>query len=359
MWRRSAWLVVWSLALHGPYDLLADEPAQRSNLLAHQKAVQFDLVLGRVSATNVRVTAARCQTTEKVSGDLRELLTISAQRLTPTIHYAATDANGSVVVDVVNGNEVTIRAERTDATGTTTKVRFEQPAQGGVSLEISQGGSAANAAPIAPPASQPRARGENRHRTATQKYAAPSLWHLSLAEREICEAELLPLLSLLRSHWQPAEQIRAVEDALFEVAERGTLPDRGRVAELVVQLASKEFRRRQAGDRQLRELGPGVVPYLEVAARGTLDEEQRVRVQAILQSFAAAASDTPERVAAWLATDPAIWLLLLSNVEPERRQLAAEHLSKLVSFPLDFDPLADTATRVTQVAALRKQCGIR
>ena len=352
MWRRNAFFVVWSLALHCPCELFADEPARRSNLLAQQKAVQFDLVLGRVAATNVRVTAARCQTTEKTTGELRELLTISAQRLSPTIHYTATEADhNSLIVDVLNGHEVTVRAERTDTAGKT-MVRFVQPAQGSMTLEISKGGTLAD---VASTTSQTTSLA----RAQTQKYTAPSLWHLCLIEREVCEAELFPLLSRLRSHWQPAEQLRAVEDALFDVAARGTLPERTRVTELVAQLASKEFKRRQAADRQLRELGPGVMPYLELAARGTLDEEQRVRVQSILQSFATVSGDTPERVATWLATDPAIWLLLLTNDEPDRRRLAAEHLSKLVSFPLDFDPLADAATRANQVAALRKQCGMR
>ena len=145
-----------------------------------------------------------------------------------------------------------------------------------------------------------------------------------------------------------------MRNALFQVAQTTEIPSRGEVTRLVEQLNHDEFKRRQAADRELRNLGPGVGPLLVAIPPAKLSTEQRERIQAILDGLAGPANDTPERIAVWLATEPRVWIELLGDDDVERRETAVAQLSRLTGRSIDFDPRASEATRRDQLRELRR-----
>jgi hypothetical protein len=149
-----------------------------------------------------------------------------------------------------------------------------------------------------------------------------------------------------------------VEAALLDVASQGQLPDTKRMEQLVTQLRHSEFLCRQAADRQLRELGQSALTYLDGLDERTLDVEQRTRIRRIKKSLRINQRDTPARVAAWLAGDVGVWLVLLDREDEKKRIVAARHLASISGKALAFDPLASEIERRNQIGRLRADFGL-
>ena len=182
-----------------------------------------------------------------------------------------------------------------------------------------------------------------------------SFWHLILTERALCETELVPVLEVLRPDWHLVDLTEQVESGLFHAALSKPLISRRYLSELVAQLNSPRFQKRQSADSQLRSCGPAALPFLDSLSRQNLSGEQRMRIDRIRRAISTASMDTAERMTEWLADDEHVWFALLKHEDPQRRHLAAIRLTAMRSQSLEFDPYGDESYRQQQLAQLKAQ----
>jgi hypothetical protein len=130
------------------------------------------------------------------------------------------------------------------------------------------------------------------------------------------------------------------------------------MAVLVQQLRDPSFSRRRDADHQLRAMGQNAVSFLNRLDERTLDAEQRTRIRQIKQSLHVHDGDTPARVAAWLADDPAVWLALLERENEATRTVAAKQLEAILGHTLAFNPAAGESERRQEVRRLRAELGL-
>ncbi len=189
----------------------------------------------------------------------------------------------------------------------------------------------------------------------TQHYRSPGLWHLLIAQKEVSQQLLVPLLERLRPGWSLSERALQVEEELLRTISPEYQQDQRRWAELVRQLADDRYARREAADRELRSAGHGLVAYLERLDFRRLEPEQQSRIRSILVALGSdAEDDSPEQAAAALTHDPATWLVFLARPEVATRRAAAEHLASLLRRPMEFDPTAEASIRQQQIQKLRE-----
>ena len=187
---------------------------------------------------------------------------------------------------------------------------------------------------------------------APRHYTGASLWHLWLAEPEVCRQHLLPLLEALRPDWRLKERVAQIEEELLKAAAAGQLPDRQGWTALVAQLSDDRFSKREAADRELRALGPIVVPFLERLDLARLEPEQQLRVRRILTGMRRdMEEDPPQQVAAWLTADAGVWLAMLDRPQESTRRAAKTQLARLLGTIVQFDPAAPPEVRRRQARA--------
>ena len=143
-------------------------------------------------------------------------------------------------------------------------------------------------------------------------------------------------MEILHPSWQLGEIGTEIESQLFRRARSKHGQDHRRWAQLVDELASPVFTKRQNAERELSRAGQAVVPYLQNLDRRKLDAEQAYRVRSLVESMAAGYEDSAERIVVWLAGDENVWLSLLNRTDPEQRRLAATRLSAILDQPLNF-----------------------
>jgi hypothetical protein len=191
---------------------------------------------------------------------------------------------------------------------------------------------------------------------AGKTYRAESLWLLLLEHPEAFKEHVLPLLEMLRPGWNLPEVAEQVEVKLLDMAAGAKLPNNTQWEELLVQLSSDSFARRQAADRQLREGGETVLRFLRQLDFKSLDAEQQFRVQRMIIFLSKkAVDDSLDEITARLIGDSRAWLILLSREQQSTREVAAKRLSAILGKSIDFDPTADQKTRQRQVERLKKQ----
>lgn len=189
-------------------------------------------------------------------------------------------------------------------------------------------------------------------------YRAPSVWHLTVVHPQICRERLIPTLKIFCRYWNLSLVAEDVQKALLRGARTWEMPDRHRWDELVEQLTDSRFSRREAADRQLRATGRMVLWYLEQLDRAELDAEQHYRVRRIITALLgdpAVDFDTPERIGAWLAGDPEVWLSMLDRDDAATRRIALVWLEALLGEPVLFDPAAGATIRQGQLQRLRAE----
>jgi len=191
---------------------------------------------------------------------------------------------------------------------------------------------------------------------ARQVLAGPSLWHLIVCHEEAGRKYLVPMLETVRPDWGLGRRLDDIDEELRRVAVAGELPDVARWTRLVDDLAHDHFSVRQAADRELRQAGPALLPFLEQLDQRRLDPEQQLRVQRIMTYLARDIDDdSVTQVVAWLSPDPAVWLALMSRSDPAVRALGAEQLARLLGGSVAFDPQGDAATRQRQIEQIRSR----
>ncbi len=264
-----------------------DEP-RPGGLISRSPWVRLEIVFGRLRLTHSRLGQESTANASLPEKGITESLAFSAKTADSSrLRYQYGDKEQSLRVDFEQAASVTLDRVPNGESKLAT-VRLRQPLSGPMNLAITDG-------------------------QTTREFAADGLWQLMLAEPELCQQHLCPILQSLRSDWMLQAQTQQIEQALLATASLNRAPDSARMAALVQQLRDPSFARRQDADRQLREMGQSVVSFLSRLDERTLDAEQRTRIRQIRQSLHFHEGDTPTRVAAWLADDKSVWLALLER----------------------------------------------
>lgn len=324
MWRRIACLLLIMLFQHAS-PVRAEAPRDIS-LLARLRWAQFRLVLGRIEVANIHSSQTRTATSGDEVLELIEKLSISGDTDIPSVRYERLTPDGLIAIAVIDGNRVEI--DRIATSPEVVPVSFRQYPGADIVLRIGDGA------------------GSQTHRAST-------LWHLMVAAPAACELHLLPLLELMQPSWQVGEMLSRATDELIREAEMSDFDTRHAARSLIAKLKSSDFTTRQQAQEQLCELGLGVLPYLNQIADSDMTREQQRRLDQVRIKLRGKEADSPERIALWLVEDERIWLSLLSHDELPVRTLAASHLGKRFSQPIDYDPDGTPLERQQQVARIR------
>lgn len=303
-------------------------PRRPDGLLA--AAIQAQNIGATIVAGRIVISAARGRSVpwQRDSGEVKEQLSLPISARGGTIKYDRSTPNELISMEFFGG--VRVHLERTPkGDAAVVPVEFEQSSQGTMSLSVGLNGQ-------------------------RQIYTGASLWHLLLAEPDVCRQHLLPLLALINDEWDLQTVSEQIEQTLIEEAGSQAPPDRRRWVALVEQLGSDRFTQREGADRELRALGPLVSSYLQTLDLEALDAEQRFRIRRIVLALTDSHQpDTPDQVVLWLAGDPQVWLALLDRDTEATRRIAAKQLTHLLGRPIAFDPGADVQTRETQFKRLQ------
>jgi hypothetical protein len=292
--------------------------------------LEYRMVAGRVTAASAYPEGMNVSFGPSlVRGRLREHLQLSILKDGASVRYTL-DGEGQRLSIVLDQNgDFSLHRTRDDPSF---EMRFAQPAGGRLSVTVLE-------------------------QDAQRSLAGDSFWHLYVADPELVRRHLIPDLELLRPNWQLAAAGWVIEEALIERAGHPRSLDTKRWAELIDELGSPEFARRQSAQRQLRQIGQVLLPYLERLDRTKLDAEQASRVDALVDALAVNYEDNADRIATWLAADERIWLALLSRPELAKRRVAVGQLEALTGQKIEFDPEADPATCAAQLEKLVARYG--
>lgn len=333
MWRATLTVFTIALTLVSTRILPAQEAPAPGHLASQLNWARFEVVAGRLTVLQARQSRSKSQSAgDPMVGGVRESFAVNVNTGVPTVHYEFADEQQQLTVDFADGNHVSVHRE-VFGPSALVPVHFSQGPKGKLSLVI----------------------GENNSR---QEFSADSFWHLMLTEPDVCRLHLVPILESLSPSWRLCDQALRVEDELVRLAETGVSVDRQRCEELVRQLASPSFQQRQAADRELHKMGQVVLSYLRQADPLRLDAEQRLRIRKIEQALTVRTADTPQRVAAWLLDDKAVWFAMLSNEDATKRLMATQQLSRVSQDSIIFDPLAAEAERRAQLKLLRSRLAL-
>ncbi len=185
---------------------------------------------------------------------------------------------------------------------------------------------------------------------------APTIWHLLIIHAEDCRKQFLPMLETVRQGWHIGLTVQTAEDEMVKMAAVSRKLDRKQWEQWVKQLGNPKIMPRERADRNLREVGPAVLGYLNRLNMSQLDAEQKSRVRRIIRFLSTqTGEDTPEHVASMLVEDPLVWLALLSRPEESTRQAAVQQLTVLLNMPIAVDPKAEPDTQAKARDELRMQ----
>lgn len=303
----------------------AQESATR---LAQSNWVRFGIVGGRVTFEGTRAGSVR-QSTNGLQQ--KEVLRIQNEGGQLSLSYERTTNTDQVTIEINAAGDRLLLRRTPRGNSSVVPVEFTQASDEKMSLTF--GADAGQ-----------------------QVFRAQSLWHLLVVHPKECQQHLIPLLEMLRPKWRLAETAVAAEDKLVKETGSNLASDRTRWASLVEQLASENFAKREAADRALRMGDANAIAYLRQLDFARLDAEQQFRIRRILESLTGQnGDDSVEQIAASLATDPMVWLTLLSRSELATRQTAAQQLASLLGEPIQVDPAADPDTQTDEREQLRKR----
>jgi hypothetical protein len=306
----------------------AAKPKTERNLIARTGWVRLEIVGGRIAVLGHRCGQSRIVQTGEPTEIPYEQLSVQLHTESLLLHYEDIQNERQIKVDLDDQQRLTLT--RTCASPTR-EIKLVQPFRGPLTLSIG--------------------------RDAPVTYTAATIWHLSLAQPQLCEESLFPLLETLRPHWGLQDLATGIQQELRKHAGQDVCTQRAQWREWVAQLDSDDFEERQNADHQLRAAGQGVVAWLQRLDQRQLTPEQAGRIKDIRQGLADLSTDTPQRVAAWLVDDRCAWLALLRNDDLQVRIDATNHLSVLFGKPLAFNPLGDLSVREVQIVQLQKRFG--
>jgi hypothetical protein len=303
-------------------------PKMSPSLDGQMRLFEPRVIAGRIVAISSH--AGQNTSSSRNGSDRRERLSIKLTQSGPSVSYELTTPSEQIGFEIVAGDRVTLRRQYRTEQGTASTEFYQIPDRPIIVLS----GPA----------------------DASVRFEAPTLWHLFLAEPELCRQQIVPLLELMRPDWPVRHLADEIEERLCRASETPVLPDQGAWEQWVAELGGNRYSQRQTADRRLRESGPRVLPFLQRIDRARLDMEQSRRIRDIIRSIAGEEDeDTADRATLWLVDDPRAWYALTAREEVAKRRLAAEQLARLLKGPIEFDPIAPAAIRQVQRAALAKR----
>ena len=309
-----------------------DRP-QPGRLVARTQWTRLEVVAGRIKIVPPRLGQRATLRADQPETGLRESLTLLGDAPTAlALRYEFDDRQQHVLVEAEHEERVSLERTPVNESGLASVKYFQRPGED-VRLTVVAG-------------------------EETLDRRAPSFWHLLIDAPDAAYRHLLPLLEGFRPGWRLEAQARQVEESLLAIARSARMPDTERIQQLLRDLDAPDFQTRQRADRELRDLGPAVLAYVERLDLGQLGAERRTRITRIRQTLAGADSDTPSRVALRLAGDPVVWLALLDREDVEKRLLASQRLALLAGHPVDFDPRAPAAQRRAERQRLEVELGL-
>lgn len=334
--RRFCWLRTWATiglicsAFAGTSQ--AQNARLEANLIPPSNIVRLRVVSGRIVATGLM--SGQSMNTSSSNGSRQEKLNVDLLGESPSLNYDMTTPEVQISFDIRGGDQVTLRC-LPKSKSNWVPLEFIQDPEEGTTLTIGS------------------------EETKRVLHGA-GLWHVVLADPQVCRKDLFPLVEILRPDWSLQDIADSLEQTLIRSAQSQAGKDQQGWRELVAQLADNKFSKRQAADRKLREMGQGVMPFLQGLDRRGLDAEQAFRLREILNSnMGDGDEDSAEDAAMWLAGDPQVWFMLLGRDEPIKRRVAKEQLERLLAEAVQFDPAADLSTRQAQLEALREKIGVK
>jgi hypothetical protein len=282
------------------------EELPQARLVSKNRWARFELVLGRIRAVSLLGGQRQCVQNHGPADEISETLAINTDAEIPVIRYELLDGVQSLRIEVIDQTEIEIVREARDGLSVPT-VRYSQPTHGPVQLSLEQG-------------------------EVSRTIEASSLWHVFLAEPELCREHLLPILQPLNPGWRLEEAIERTEARLCSTSDGETVP-RKRVVQLIARIDAADFRTRRNADRELRALGVTILPYLHSLDSSRLTREQRLRVKRLRQEISDCVPDTPFRIASWLRHDECLWRAWEEHRDPQRRFLAQNQLAAIHADP--------------------------
>jgi hypothetical protein len=345
-------VVVACVGLFGPIISVQAQDANRTetatqqpgNLWTRHGWVHLQIVGGRIDAT----FTSSGQVREDI-GDRHEDLVVEGTDSSSSARYDLITPTEHLSAEIVHGDDsaerVVIRHEMIPAVPTKAGKPPSKPESGSAKVEkeiveLRQSGTG--------PISFSVVSGGQ-----TRKIDAPSLWHLLIAEPQLCKQHLIPLLESLRTDWPLASTAAEARQQLLNAAGDWRDDQRVRWIALVTALGDQRFAVRERAERELRSAGRAALPYLRNLQRSDLDAEQWRRVTDLIAVHDEFAEDTPESISVRLLGDRKLWFALLSDEVDSTRKIAVSQLAILIGVKVDFDPAADLATRQRQIEALK------
>lgn len=311
----------------GAAAVRGQNPPIGQNLAAQLRWLQLSVVGGRMTLLSDQIN--NLAETQAKLRDRQERLRIGVADGLPSIGYELTGKDVEFQLEINQREKIEIRRRSLGEEPASSLEFIQQPGRN-VTLEVTSDGQ-------------------------TERRDAPTLWHLWLADPELCRKNLEPLLKILAPGWKLDADAEQITRLLLAGAE-DSAPRSQEWDALVAQLGDPQYARREAADRQLREAGQAALPYLTMLDPRELDAEQRFRIRRIVSRLQTdTQEDTPERAAAWLRADPRIWLALARRPELETRATAGRQLQALLGADVVFDAAADPPTREAQLLKIAER----
>ncbi len=307
-------------------SLSADETDARS-VVVRSKWVRFDVISGRITASRARFGKEKTVSIDDAATGVRESFSVRHTGTAPSVTYERNEPKEQISIEIVQGSQVSIHAMSLGPTDDA--LEFRQPQKGNLSLTITR-------------------------KNEPFQYKAETFWHLMLAEPNVCQTHLVPILQLLRNDWRLAETATEIQRELVRQTAQPQVSN-GEVQRLVRRLDSPKFLVRQSAGRKLRQLGPEAFAHLTRMNQRSMSTEQRSRIREVLRSLKVEASDVPERFAAQMNGDPSIYLVLLADKDFPTRKAAKAHLENLTGTQIEFDPAIEGEALREEVAQLRRR----
>ena len=129
MWRRNVMMGVWGLSLALTPIATAQVEVPSQSLVANKRWASLEIVFGRVSVIEPRFVQSRNASTGNVVDGQGETYSVSLRNGVPSLHYERLSAHQQLVVDIVDGNNMTILRAGDEESSLPT-VEFSQPAIG-------------------------------------------------------------------------------------------------------------------------------------------------------------------------------------------------------------------------------------
>ncbi|QDS90700.1 hypothetical protein EC9_49160 [Rosistilla ulvae] len=296
-------------------NIAVAQPLAEESLILSTQCGRFHLVLGRIKLDCFHYKKVRLHQVPAEPSEDEEFLFVTANHGTPSLHYVRHLGRSKVTIDTTQSDCVRIESTRQLPADQIETLLIQQQASGPIEIT--------------------HAVGEQ-----SQQIQTASFWHLIVEEPQLFETHVVPLLSLMLDRYQLDEFADAIDKRLRAQATRSPAITKATVEQAVGQLAAPDRRQRLAAQRQLASAGVGILPLLAQIDNKRLDTEQLQLIGKLKQHLAVDRHDTPDRVAAWLATDRGYWVRISQHWTPQQRGDAHRYLVATCGRGLDVDPSA-------------------